>query len=98
MQTTCGSPPGNRLRTSSRLAFGGLPHFLNRLSRALDGITWSRHRQRLFALTLIVPKRRQEIGCDPLHDRELLLVRRFHQELAHAGFAVTANNVGEGIG
>ena len=96
-QTSCGPPPGNTLRTFSRLAFGGLPHFLNRLSRALDGITWPRHRQRRFSLPPFTPKRRQDIGRDPLHDRELILVRRFHQELAHAGFAVSADDVSEGI-
>src|SRR5918995_687163 len=51
-----------------------------------------------FALTPVTPKHRQDIGRDPLHDRELLLVRGFHQELAHAGLAVSADDVGEGVG
>ena len=98
-QASRGPPPGNTLRTLFLpRRHGGLPRFLDRLSRALDGITRSRHRQRHFALPILFPKCRQDVGRDPLHDRELLLVRRFHQELTHAGFAVTANNVREGIG
>ena len=98
-QTSCGPLPGNTLRTLFLpRRHGGLPRFLDRLSRVLDGITRSRHRQRLSTLTPTAPKRRQDVGGDPLHDRELLLVRRLHQELTHAGLAVTTNDVGEGIG
>jgi hypothetical protein len=98
-QAGCDPPPGNALQTpfSPRLQ-GGLPRFLDRFSRALDGITRSGHRQRLFALTIFTPQRRQDISRDPLHDRELFLVRRFHQELTHTGLAVPANDVGERVG
>ena len=98
-QAGYGPLPGNALQTpfSPRL-HGGLPHFLDRFSRAQDGITRSGHRQRLIALTRIVPQRWQDIGRDPLHNCELFLVWRFHQELAHAGLAVPTNDVGKGVG
>ena len=79
-------------------AMARLPHSL---ARRLSAVGRRYHTVRAPSTRLFrtfTPQRRQDIGRDPLHDRELFLVRRFHQELAHAGLAVTADDVGEGIG
>jgi hypothetical protein len=46
----------------------------------------------------ITPQRGQDIGRNPLHYWELFLVRGFHQELAHAGLSISADDVGKSVG